>query len=206
MKREGVLRRVPAQARSRERLERILDAAEAVLGEVGYEAATMQAIAERAGTSIGSVYQFFPNKKVLIGAITERYIDAVRELFGTLLSAEVLTLHWSEVLDRAIEALFAFSLGAPAFRALWLRGTISPELIEAGATLNKELAARVELAIAAYARELPKKKRALVATVVVEAISAMIFVAGLRGKSAAKPLMEETKVLLKSYLAEYTRT
>jgi AcrR family transcriptional regulator len=199
------MRRVPAQARSRERLERILDAAEAELGEVGYDAATMQAIAERAGTSIGSVYQFFPNKKTLIGAITERYVGTVRDLFGTLLSPEVLAEPWSAVLDRAIEALFAFSLDAPAFRALWLRGSISPELIEAGATLNRELAERVELAIAAYAPQLTKKKRNLVATVVVEAISAMIFVAGLRGKSAAKPLMEETKVLLRSYLAEYTR-
>lgn len=199
------MRRVPAQARSRERLERILDAAEEELGDVGYDAATMQSIAERAGTSIGSVYQFFPNKKSLIGAITDRYLAAVRGLFETLLTPEALMRPWSEVLDGAIEALFAFSLEAPGFRALWLKGTISPEVIEAGSALNRELASRVELAIAAYARPLPKKKRALVATVVVEAISAMIFVAGLRGKSAARPLMEETKVLLRCYLAEYTR-
>src|SRR5689334_13934961 len=106
------MRRVPAQARSRERLERILDAAEEELGEVGYDGATMQSIAERAGTSIGSVYQFFPNKKVLIGAITERYLAAVRGLFETILTPEALMRPWSEVLDGAIEALFAFSLEA----------------------------------------------------------------------------------------------
>src|SRR5262249_13428835 len=118
---ETFVRRVPAQARSRERLERILDAAEAEVGEVGYDAATMQSIAERAGTSIGSVYQFFPNKPALIGAITERYLAAVRSLFSTLLTPATLERPWPNVLDRAIEALFAFSLDAPGFRALWLK-------------------------------------------------------------------------------------
>src|SRR5262245_14320105 len=136
------MRRVLAQACSRARLERILDAAEEELGDVGYDAATMRSIAERAGTSIGSVYQFVPNKKALLGAITERYLAAVRGLFETLLTPEALEEPWTTVLDRAIEALFAFSLGAPGFRALWLKGTISPEVIEAGSALNRELAER----------------------------------------------------------------
>ena len=97
------MRRVPAQARSRERLERILDAAEEELGEVGYEAATMQSIAERAGTSIGSVYQFYPNKKTLLGAISERYIAKVRELLESLLTPESLLQPWIDTLENAID-------------------------------------------------------------------------------------------------------
>ncbi len=199
------MRRVPAQARSRERLERILDAAEAVLGDVGYEAATMQEIAERAGTSIGSVYQFFPNKKVLVGAISDRYNETVRALFDSLLTPETMQRPWIELLENAIDALFEFNMNAPGFRALWLQGTIAPEVLEAGSAVNVELSERVELALTVYAPKVSKKQRALVATVIVETVSAMLFVAGRRGKKAARPLMEETKVLLRCYLAEYTK-
>lgn len=199
------MRRVPAQARSRERLERILDAAEAVLGEAGYEAATMQDIAERAGTSIGSVYQFFPNKKVLVGAISDRYNERVRQLFDSLLTPEALMGPWIDLLEQAIDVLFEFNMETPGFRALWLQGTIAPEVLEAGAAVNVEMSERVELALSVYAPDMPKKHRAVVATVIVETISVMLFVAGRRGKKAARPLMEETKVLLRRYLAEYTK-
>src|SRR6202011_4219225 len=78
---EPSTRRVPTQDRSRQRVERILDAAARTFAEVGFEAATTETIAERAGTSIGSVYQFFPNKKALYDAIASRYLDRTRRLF-----------------------------------------------------------------------------------------------------------------------------
>ena len=52
-------RRVPQQARSRERYNLILDSAARLFAEVGYEAATTNAIADVAGVSIGSLYQYF---------------------------------------------------------------------------------------------------------------------------------------------------
>ena len=55
-------RRVPVQERSKKRLEAILEAAARLFAGSGYEQTTMEGIAEAAGTSIGSVYQFFPNK------------------------------------------------------------------------------------------------------------------------------------------------
>src|SRR5690242_20024053 len=73
-------RRVPTQDRSRLRLERILDAAAEVFSEVGIDAATTESIAARAGTSIGSLYQFFPNKRAVFYAIVARYGERVRGL------------------------------------------------------------------------------------------------------------------------------
>lgn len=69
----------PRQARSRETLARLLDAAEAVLGEGGLEAATVPAIAKRAGLSVGAVYRRFPDKDALLRAVYFRMFARARE-------------------------------------------------------------------------------------------------------------------------------
>jgi AcrR family transcriptional regulator len=70
----------PRQARSRETLTRLLDATEAVLREGGLQAATVPAIAKRAGLSVGAVYRRFPDKDALLRAVHERTVVRVREL------------------------------------------------------------------------------------------------------------------------------
>lgn len=65
--------RAPVQKRGQQRVDAILDAAEAVFGEMGVESATTNAIAERAGASVGSLYHFFANKDAILFALAERY-------------------------------------------------------------------------------------------------------------------------------------
>ncbi|MBK6688060.1 MAG: TetR family transcriptional regulator [Deltaproteobacteria bacterium] len=205
MKRGSPLRRVPTQARSQARLERMMDAAEHELAEVGYEAATMQAIAARAETSIGSLYQFFPNKQVLFDAISDRYLTRVRGMLDLLLSEELMARPWTEVLETAVDAIWAFDRDDPAVRAIWIQGRVTPELIHAGSAINREMATRLEAFLAQHLPALPSAHRPVVATMVVETISSMIFVATLRGEPAASQVMEETKVLLRRYLEGYER-
>ena len=66
-------RKTPVQKRSRERVERMLTAAKELIAERGSDALRMGEVAERAGVSIGSLYQFFPDKTALIGTLVERY-------------------------------------------------------------------------------------------------------------------------------------
>jgi AcrR family transcriptional regulator len=77
---ERLMRRVPQQDRGQRRVERLLDAAAEVIAEVGVEAATTNAIAARAETSVGSLYQFFPNKDAIVQALAARYVEQLREL------------------------------------------------------------------------------------------------------------------------------
>jgi AcrR family transcriptional regulator len=75
--RPSVMRKYPRQARSRATIEAILEAGAHILGERGWDSLTTNAVAARAGVSIGSLYQYFPNKLALIEAVRRRHFDEV---------------------------------------------------------------------------------------------------------------------------------
>lgn len=66
-------RKVPRQVRSRAMVEAILEATVRVLLARGYDRTSTIAVAERAGVSVGSLYQYFPNKEALVAALVERH-------------------------------------------------------------------------------------------------------------------------------------
>jgi len=66
-------RKLPVQARSRATVDAIIQAATYILTKVGWEGLTTNAIAERAGVNIGSLYQFFPNKEAVVAELQRRH-------------------------------------------------------------------------------------------------------------------------------------
>jgi len=74
-------RKQPGQARSRALVEAILDATARVLVRRGLAGANTNAIAELAGVSVGSLYQYFPGKHALVAALHERH---ARELLAVI--------------------------------------------------------------------------------------------------------------------------
>src|ERR1700721_3167704 len=71
------IRRVPRQDRAQVTVEAMLDAAIRLLKRSGVSYITTNRIAETAGVSIGSVYQYFPNKRAIFIALHERHINQV---------------------------------------------------------------------------------------------------------------------------------
>lgn len=144
----GGLRRVPKQARAVARLERVLDAAEAVFVEVGYDAATTNLIATRAGTSIGSLYEFFPNKQALAVGLADRYVGDL----GSVYTERVVndgTKSGEQLIDSIVDALSTFWRRRPATAAL-LRGSLgAPELIAAGEALRLAFVDHIEAILTA---------------------------------------------------------
>jgi AcrR family transcriptional regulator len=76
------LRAKPKQKRGQMRVDAILNAASEVFAEQRYENATIAAIASRADTSVGSIYQFFTNKEAILKALVERYVERASVVFG----------------------------------------------------------------------------------------------------------------------------
>ncbi|HSL73093.1 MAG TPA: TetR/AcrR family transcriptional regulator [Ilumatobacteraceae bacterium] len=75
-------RKRPRQTRSTETVDRILAAAARIFDERGYRATTTNHVAAEAGVSIGSLYQYFPNKDALLVALAEQHIADAAERFG----------------------------------------------------------------------------------------------------------------------------
>jgi AcrR family transcriptional regulator len=73
-------RKLPQQDRSRITVDAILEATTHILTEEGYDKANTNRIAERAGISIGSLYQYFPNKESLIAALMEQHSNEIATL------------------------------------------------------------------------------------------------------------------------------
>ncbi len=78
-------RKTPRQERSRVTVDAILEAAAQVFESRGYAAGTTNHIAERAGVSIGSLYQYFPDKESVANVLIERHMQEGAELFADVL-------------------------------------------------------------------------------------------------------------------------
>lgn len=112
-------RRSPIQQRSRERVERMLAAASALIAEQGSDAMRMGEVAEKAGVSIGSLYQFFPDKRAIVWALAERYTAESQACISAALKdvsdAEGLKRAFSELLD----IYYGLFLAEPVIRDVW---------------------------------------------------------------------------------------
>jgi AcrR family transcriptional regulator len=147
------LRRRPRQARAQERLERILDTAEQVFAGVGYEAATTNAIAQQAETSIGSLYEFFPNKEALAQALADRYVERIGDLYNKHLVDEPATSP-EALVSHIIAALDEFYREHPGAVPLLNGRLTSPQLASAGERLQEGFVAGIESIFADIARSL----------------------------------------------------
>ncbi|OSZ59366.1 TetR family transcriptional regulator [Streptomyces pharetrae CZA14] len=108
------LRRAPVQRRSAERLTRILDACADLLDEVGYDALSTRAVAQRAGVPIGSVYRFFGNKRQMADALAQRNLERYAErVTGRLKDARA--GDWRAAMDAVLDEYLAMKRTAPGF-------------------------------------------------------------------------------------------
>ena len=107
-------RRVPQQDRGERRVAEVLEAAAATIAEVGYEAATMTAVAERAGASIGALYQYFPNKDAIVRALRQQYGNEMEACWASL-TAHGSRLSVRDLVDRILGVMIDFMENRPAY-------------------------------------------------------------------------------------------
>jgi AcrR family transcriptional regulator len=114
----GALVRIePIQQRSTARLSGLLDAAAAVVDEVGFDRITTAMVAERAGASIGTVYRYYPDRVAVLHALRERAIQRFRLRVAQELKVSEPTTWWDAV-DCAITAFVELYRAEPGFRIM----------------------------------------------------------------------------------------
>lgn len=123
------LRRQPKQQRGKVRVDKILDAAAAVFDEVGYEAATTHAIAAQAGTAIGSLYQFFPDKAAIFKAMELRHIERVKEFWAEVNALEITQLPLRQMIHALVSAT-AELFAQPVSRVIFVQFYTAREIFQ----------------------------------------------------------------------------
>lgn len=168
-----VPRRRPAQQRSRERFDRILAAARTVLVDVGFESFTFDEVAKRAEVPIGTLYQFFANKYVLICELDRQ--DAagiVSELrsFATRVPA----LQWPDFLDEFIDHLAGLWRDDPTRRAVWHAIQSTPATRATAAETEREMLQLIATVMKPLAPAAPESKRMELAGILVHTVSSLL--------------------------------
>ncbi|KRB76246.1 hypothetical protein ASE01_14665 [Nocardioides sp. Root190] len=131
-------RRLPTQARSRERVERILDAAAELVVTEGVEGLSTRSIADSAGLPVASLYQYFADKEAVLLALCERDMaemdDQVATDLGQLREITIATL-----VDTSMRAFVKVYHRRPAFMQIWMRGRTNSAVYDYGRHHNKRI-------------------------------------------------------------------
>jgi AcrR family transcriptional regulator len=135
----AVRRRSPVQARSRERVERILDAAARIVVERGVDVMTTRSLADEAGVPVASLYQYFSDRDAVLLALVERDIAEMDEQVRDDLM-KVRTLSIAAIVETTIGAYRKVYARRPDFVAIWLRGRTNAAIHEFGRRHNRATA------------------------------------------------------------------
>ena len=141
------LRNEPVQARSTARLSALLDAAAAVVDEVGFERMTTAMVAESAGASIGTVYRYFPDRIAVLQALGARNLE---RLLGRVTAEMAATshAHWAEAVDAAWGIFLDAFRSEASFRSLRVGDVIDLRPAENDCTFNSIVAGSMLNAVA----------------------------------------------------------
>jgi AcrR family transcriptional regulator len=197
------MRKAPRQARSRATIDAILDAGAQVLGRRGWTKFTTNEVAETAGVSIGSLYQYFPNKAVLVEAITRRHFDDVLRVLQAI-AADKPTNERAESLVAGMIAIH--SLNPALHRILMEETPISAATRAAHDQFEAEYLRRYEILVSGVGSKHPDAAEQAAAQVLSAAVAGAIHDAARRGSLLTCTLKQEIILLVRAYLRERRRS
>jgi AcrR family transcriptional regulator len=122
--------RSPIQARSRDRVDRILATATQIIAERGGDHLKMSDLAARTGVSIGSLYQYFPDKAAVIRALTERIHAGSRRCIEDALAPVQSQAELADAFNGLIDVYWSLFLAEPAMRDIWAGAQADKALVE----------------------------------------------------------------------------
>jgi AcrR family transcriptional regulator len=190
-------RRRPQQARAALRRAQFLEAAAGIIGDAGYEEATMTAIAEKAGASIGALYDYFPDKQSLAQALLAQYIEEA-DAHWTVLMSHPSALKKTTLADLFVDGALDFLGKRPAYLPLFGTTVVCSRSNVARQQLRKTFADALQ-------RLNPKKTSAsalISAHVIAELIKALFAACKHSAPKDRDEVVGEFKKLMRLYIGE----
>jgi AcrR family transcriptional regulator len=198
------MRRQPRQARSQERVDRILDVAEQLFISAGYNATTTNAIAVGAKVSIGSLYQFFPDKAAIIYGLATRYNQQLRQLLIELDPIESESFSLNEYIEQVIDTVDRFFVDYPGYYAIFMSLQSSmPELEAIDTAADVQLIEELAMILSIRCSGLESEVYRSISFVLVKTIGTLLWKAQSQDELFRQQLVKETKRLSRSYVESY---
>ncbi len=191
-------RKRPTQERSQKKFDLLLAVSRELLLEVGFESFTCEEVAQRAELPIGTLYQFFANKYVIVCELDRQDAVAVKSELEAF-AGQIPSLDWLRFLDRLIDHVAALWVADPSRRAVWHAVQATPATRATAAVTERDLAASVAYALAPLTPGTPRERRRIVAEVLVHVTYSMLNFSIRDGQAHAEAVIE-LKRLLASYL------
>lgn len=196
-------RKAPRQKRSQETVDAILSATAHILSREGLEKATTNHVAAKAGVSIGSLYQYFPNKESLIRALNDRH---TREILALLTArfAEVREAPIPAAVRAIVQAMVEVHRVDPALHRVLVQATPAVGAQEETRKLEEAAAALLVGFFQARAAELRPLDFELSAFLLVQSVEALTHAAVLEHPELLEEdrFVEETTRMIVGYLTE----
>lgn len=187
-------RRIPRQKRGERRVAALVSAAASEFALVGYDAATMSAIARRAGAPIGSLYQFFPNKESLARALRTQYASDYEQAWAPLVT-QACELSLKQLVARLVELMVEFVQSHPAFLPL----SEAPPKTRIPAARERHRLSIVSL-LRSHSPRLSQNKAMTIATVVMQINRGMMALYAQAEAEDHAWIVEEFNAVLNAYL------
>jgi AcrR family transcriptional regulator len=178
----------------------MLDACAELLDEGGYEALSTTRVAERAGVAIGSVYQFFPDKRALSQALTRRNLELFRRFITDDYSG------WWEAVDAIIDEYVDLHRTVPGFRSLHFADVVGLDVPDSVADNNTVISGRLRALLLEEFGLLDSEDVDRAILVAAEAGDAVLKLAFRRDSSGAPEIVAEAKQLVRGYLSRQLRS
>lgn len=192
-------RPAPQQDRGQRRYEELLDAAEAIIAEVGVEAMTTNAVAERAGAGMGSLYHLFENRNAIVDALAQRYMRRMEPITAYAQHPELRTMPIASMVDAIVDPLVAFFRETPAYRHVF-HAVNQPGVSNPGCeALHLSVVGNVAVMMRARVPGLDARRLQTAAHAAVELVHAMLGAAFEAPPAQRGALVIETKRLLALY-------
>lgn len=191
-------RKRPTQERSQKKFDLLLAVSRELLLEVGFESFTCEEVAQRAELPIGTLYQFFANKYVIVCELDRQDAVAVKSELEAF-AGQIPSLDWLRFLDRLIDHVAALWVADPSRRAVWHAVQATPATRATAAVTERDLAASVAYALAPLTPGTPRERRRIVAEVLVHVTYSMLNFSIRDGQAHAEAVIE-LKRLLAAYL------
>ena len=188
-------RKRPTQERSQRKFDALLAASRELLTDVGFESFTCEEVAARADVPIGTLYQFFANKYVIVCELNRQDLVGVQHELAQF-GGEVPSLDWLLFLNSFVDHMAGLWTSDPSRREVWLAMQSTPSTRATGVIHEKQFAETVAKMLGPLTPRTRRDRRLMMAEVLVHVVYSMLNFSVQDGQSHADAVAELKRLMI----------